>query len=247
MKDRVFVGADVDEARAVAAASLGLPLASLRFVVLEVGTPGGRGLKPTPARIAVMVEEPHSEGHGERRDRPAAHSYQPPAEEAEQAPEDAIRDTLRRVAQAGGLEFVADVGSDRDSVRVELSGPDALFFLEPDDKGEVLRATEHLLLRLYGRALEPRTLRLDGVGFRERRDAALAAEARRHAEAVRNDGQPRTMPPLNSYERRIVHIALRDEPGVSTASTGEGAARRLVIAPATGEPGSGPQGDPAAE
>jgi spoIIIJ-associated protein len=246
MKDRVFVGADVEEARAVAAASLGLPLASLRFVVLEAGTSGGRGLKPTPARIAVMVEEPHSEGHAPRRDRPAG-SHQPPPEEPDGDPEEAIRDTLRRVAQAGGLELVADVSSDRDSVKVELSGPDAAFFLEPDDKGEVLRATEHLLLRLHGRALEPRTLRLDGEGFRERRDAALAAEARRHAAAVRSDGQPRTMPPLNSYERRIVHIALRDEPGVSTASTGEGTARRLVIAPSSGEPARGPQGDPAAE
>ena len=66
----------------------------------------------------------------------------------------------------------------------------------PDGRGEVLRATEHLLQRLYGAALQPRALRLTCEGFRERRDEALAEEARRLAEAVRADGQPRTMEPL---------------------------------------------------
>ncbi len=71
---------------------------------------------------------------------------------------------------------------------MHLRGDDREFFLEPSGQAEVLRATEHLLLRLYGAALQPRALRLTGEGFRERRDAALAAEARRVAEAVRGDG-----------------------------------------------------------
>ena len=60
---------------------------------------------------------------------------------------------------------------------------------------------------------------------------ALADEARALAEDVRGDGQPRTTEPLNAYERRVVHIALTDEPGVSTRSVGEGAARRVTVAP----------------
>ena len=48
MRDRVFSGPDVEEALAIAAASLGLPRAELRYVVLDPGTAGGRGLKPTP-------------------------------------------------------------------------------------------------------------------------------------------------------------------------------------------------------
>jgi spoIIIJ-associated protein len=83
-------------------------------------------------------------------------------------------------------------------------------------------------------------VRLTGEGFRERRDEALAASARRLAAEVRKDGRPRTMPPLNSYERRVVHVALQAEPGVATQSAGEGAARRLTIAPAAGPPGDAP-------
>ena len=40
------------------------------------------------------------------------------------------------------------------------------------------------------------------------------------------------MPRLNSYERRVVHMALAGEPGIRTSSVGEGAERRLTVAPA---------------
>ena len=71
MKDRVFSGSDVSEAVALAAANLGLPLAQLRYVVLEAGSPGGRGLSPTPARIAVLLEDPPEAGSR----RPAPSPY----------------------------------------------------------------------------------------------------------------------------------------------------------------------------
>jgi spoIIIJ-associated protein len=88
-----------------------------------------------------------------------------------------------------------------------------------------------------GATLQPRPCALRG--FRERRDQALAEEARRLAEAVRADGQPREMAPLNAYERRVVHVALQAEPGVTTFSVGEGSSRRVTVAPlAPGGPGT---------
>jgi predicted RNA-binding protein Jag len=251
MKDRVFSGSDVSEAVALAAANLGLPLAQLRYVVLEAGNPGGRGLSPTPARIAVLLEDPRESDA--RRPPPAAYpsdrrprAGEPRGEAREIEPRSGIRDTIRAIAEAGGLELSAEVSDGPEVMKVELTGADRGFFLEPDGSAEVLRATEHLLLRLYGAALMPRALRLSGEGFREQRDAALAAEARRLAEAVLNDGQPREMPSLNSYERRVVHMTLAEVPGITTASTGEGPTRRLTIAPAGG-PEAGPKGDAAPE
>lgn len=233
MKDHVFSGADLPEALALAAANLGLPLAELRYVVLEAGTPGGRGLSPTPARIAVLLHEEPAPGAGPTR---AAQGAPAPAQD----PSAGIRETLRAIAEAGGLAVTAEIEDGPEAVLVHLRGDDRAFFLEPDGQAEVLRATEHLLLRLYGAALQPRALRLTGEGFRERRDEALAAEARRVAEAVRGDGTARTMPPLNAYERRVVHMALQGEPGITTASSGEGAERRLTVAPTPGPKGDAP-------
>ncbi len=242
MKDRIFSGADIEEAKASAAANLGLPLASLRFVVLDAGAPGGRGLSPTPARIAVLLEDaPRSSPSPGRAERPARAERGGPQEVREpQDPRAGLVETIRAVAEAGGLRVAAELEEDADALVVSLRGEDRGFFLEPDDRAEVLRATEHLLLRLYGAALQPRTVRLTGEGFRERRDAALAESARQLAAEVRKDGRPRTMPPLNSYERRVVHVALQAEPGVATQSAGEGAERRLTIAPAAGPPGGTP-------
>lgn len=244
MKDRIFSGADVEEAKASAAANLGLPLASLRYVVLDAGAPGGRGLSSTPARIAVLLED------APRSSPPARVARLSRAEHGERAeprevleppdPRAGLVETIRAIAEAGGLQVAAELEEDEEALVVSLRGEDRGFFLEPEDRADVLRATEHLLLRLYGAALQPRTVRLTGEGFRERRDEALAASARRLAAEVRKDGRPRTMPPLNSYERRVVHVALQAEPGVATQSAGEGAARRLTIAPAAGPPGDAP-------
>jgi len=231
MKDRIFSGVDIDDAVAVAAANLGLPKAELRFVVLEAGNAGGRGLKPTPARIAVMLEDEPAPGEG-RRAAPAATA---PAAD----PRAGLVGTIRAVAEAGGLEVRAEIEEAEEALLVRLEGKDREFFLEPDGKAEVLQATEHLLLRLYGAQLQPRAVRLTGEGFRERRDEALAAEARRVAAEVRASGQAQTLPRLNAYERRVVHMTLQGEPGIRTSSAGEGAERRLTVAPAdsgAGEP-----------
>jgi spoIIIJ-associated protein len=232
VKDRVFSGPDVEEAIAVAAASLGLPRAELRYVVLDAGTAGGRGLRPTPARIAVLFQEPG------RPPDPAPEREAAPAGPAD--PRAGLRETIRAVAEAGGLDVEAEVEETEEAVVVRLRGADQAFFLGPEGRGDVLRATEHLLLRLHGAALQPRVLRLTCEGFRERRDQALVEEARRLAAAVRADGQPRVMEPLNAYERRVVHVALQGEPRVTTYSVGEGSTRRVTVAPA------GPR-DPAPE
>ncbi len=227
MKDRLFSGPDVDEALAVAAASLGLPRAELRYVVLDPGSAGGRGLKPTPARIAVLLRDSPRAGGADRGGRDKGGAPAPPPDAR-----GGIRQTIRAVAEAGGLEVDPEIEETEEAVVVRLRGPDHGFFLGASGKGEVLRATEHLLQRLYGAALQPRFLRLTCEGFRERRDQALAEEARRLAEAVRADGEPREMEPLNAYERRVVHVALQGEPGVVTFSVGEGSSRRVTVAPA---------------
>jgi spoIIIJ-associated protein len=236
MKDRVFSGVDIGDAIAIAAANLGLPKAELRYVVLDEGSAGGRGLKPTPARIAVLLEDPRSEDAAAEKPRPSGPA---PASAGPADPRAGLVETIRALAEAGGLDVAAELEDGDEALLVRVVGKDRDFFLEPDGRAEVLQAAEHLLLRLYGAQLQPRVVRLTGEGFRERRDEALAAEARRVAAEVRASGEPHTMSRLNSYERRVVHMALSEEPGITTSSAGEGAERRLTVAPAGSGEGTG--------
>ena len=221
MKDRVFTGPDVPATLAEAATALGRPEAELRYVVLEAGSEGGRGLQATPARVAVLAENTQ----GPRDEEEPVASSRPLPSDARAG----IRAIIRAVAEAAGIDVSAEISEGEERVIVQLGGPDHAFFFGQDGRGDVLRAIEHLIQRTYGRDFLPRTLRVACEGFQEKRDKALGDDARQLADAVRGDGTPRTTEPLNAYERRIVHIALSETPDVTTHSVGEGPARRVTV------------------
>jgi spoIIIJ-associated protein len=235
MKDRAFSGRDVEDALAAAAAALGLPVASLKYVVLDPGSPGRVGAKPTEARIAVILDAPAPRG---------AEADDDDFDGEEEDPIEGIEEVLEELADAAGIDVSIEVEEGKDAVTVRIDGPDRAFFLGEDGNGEVLRAVDHLLQRMFGPDVYPLPLRVECGGFRERRQAALEAQAKELAEAVLREGQPLTMPPLNAYERRIVHMVLQTVPGVVTYSVGEGADRRLTVAPKGAGPGhEGPDTD----
>jgi spoIIIJ-associated protein len=153
-------------------------------------------------------------------------------------PRAGIEKILRTLAEAAAIEVRASLEESEAALQIRLAGPGASFFLEQD--GEVLRSLEYLLQRSFGRALAPRRLSLDCEGGRQRRDAGLQAMARELAAAVRSDGVARKTGPLNSYERRLVHVVVSEEAGLRSFSVGEGAERCVTVAPA--EPGENGRG-----
>lgn len=228
MKDQVFAGPDVESALAAAGEALGRPKESLRYVVLEAGSAAARGLAARPARIAVLMERESAQAPAP----PAA----APAVRAEKDARGGARAIVRAIAEVAGVEVSAEIEESPEALTVRVEGRDVAFFL--DDDADVLEALEHLLARMYQRGLGSRRLVVTCEGYRIERDEALRRTARELAEAVRGDGVARTTRPLNSYERRVVHVALDAEPGIRTYSVGEEGNRRVTVAPggAAGEP-----------
>lgn len=74
-------------------------------------------------------------------------------------------------------------------------------------------------------------LMLDAEGYRARRAATLIDRAKELAREVRERNQEAELEPLPAHERRIIHNALVDEPGIMTYSEGDEPDRRIVIAP----------------
>ena len=81
-----------------------------------------------------------------------------------------------------------------------------------------------------GRA-DRRRLVVDVEHYRNRREETVKEMALRLAERVRRTGERVMMDPMQSYERRIVHITLEKEPGIRTESQGEEPNRRVAIMP----------------
>lgn len=100
-------------------------------------------------------------------------------------------------------------------------------------RGETLRSLQFMVNLLVSRQVQKWPQIVVDVGnYRQRRQESLEGLARRMAERVRQSGRPLMLEPMGAYERRLVHLALRDDPTVYTESSGEGENRKIVIYPA---------------
>jgi spoIIIJ-associated protein len=132
------------------------------------------------------------------------------------------------LARAAGLDLTLSVEADGDTERLRIEGPDAEVLT--GEGGESLSALEHLLNKMALRGLAKRgRIRLDSAGYHRRRDEDLVQMAHQLAEQARREGGEMTTSPLNPYERRIVHMALRDDPGIETQSVGGGFLKKITI------------------
>lgn len=99
-------------------------------------------------------------------------------------------------------------------------------------RGDTLAALQYVLNLMVRRRMHSRlTFGIDVEGYRRRREATLNGLARRMADRVRATGQSLTLEPMPPAERRIVHLALADDPDIVTVSIGEGEARKVAITP----------------
>jgi spoIIIJ-associated protein len=154
---------------------------------------------------------------------------------------DALRDFLEKIVRAAGLQLkvtvqVVEPGGGNDAeVLADVDGRDKEILLERS--AEVLKALEHLAFRAL--RLEPEfheKLHIDCGGYRALRFEELRMTARVAAERVQTSRQPFRLNPMTSRERRIVHLTLKDMPGVRTESIGVGDHRQVVIHPAEHKP-----------
>jgi spoIIIJ-associated protein len=99
-------------------------------------------------------------------------------------------------------------------------------------RGETLRALQYLVRLMVSHRLKHwSNLVVDVENYVVRRRHGLEGLALRVAEQVARTGRPQALEPMPAYERRVVHVALRKHPQVTTRSVGEGERRRVTIIP----------------
>jgi len=115
-------------------------------------------------------------------------------------------------------------------IAVDLSGPDSALLLERN--AELLRAFEHMALKtLRLESEEHEKISFDCMSHKAMRLEELRLAAEVASEKVRKTGVPYEFHPMSARERRILHLALRDDAELTTESQGEGGRRYVVIYP----------------
>src|SRR3982074_1151198 len=161
----------------------------------------------------------------------------------EETPQEArVRVTLRETYAVKAREVVAEllykmgitaqvtIKKADEPVMIDVAGDNLGLLI--GWRGETLPACQTVvnLILNEGRA-DRRRLVVDVEHYRNRREETVKEMALRLADRVRRSGGPVMMDPMQSYERRIVHITLEKEPGIRTESQGEEPNRRVAILP----------------
>jgi len=193
----------------------GLDREQVEFQVVSEGERGLLGVGFTPARVVASVAAAQADNETD----------EPEAERAARTP----KEIVERIASAIGAD-VSISARERDGVvTVSGAGPDVALFI--GKHGQTIDAIQYLanaITRAQGGEYE---VVVDAAGYRARRTATLQGIAQRTAQRVTATGRRAELEPMTAVERKIVHEALKDDPGVETASEGSEPNRYLVVLP----------------
>ena len=115
-------------------------------------------------------------------------------------------------------------------ILVEFDGEDSDLLLARG--GEMLAALEHLGAKILHLSIEEQSLlSFDCHDYKSLHEEELRLMAATAAERVARSSSPFSLNPMNSRDRRVIHLALKDHPTVRTESEGSGPNRRVVIYP----------------
>jgi len=195
----------------------GLDKAAVKFQVISEGERGLLGVGFTPARVIATVP-----ADGEVNGSTDA------VDESELA--STVRTLLDRIVREIGVHARLTIEEDDETLIAAFSGRDLGLLI--GKHGQTIDAIQYLANAIVyrGQAEDRKAIVVDAAGYRERRKASLDALAVRSAERVVATGQRVELEPMTAVERKVVHVRLKDYPGVTTASQGTEPNRFVVIA-----------------
>lgn len=185
------------------------------------GTPSRSG---EGSRQGGMVDDDNVDGHGGRGD-----GEQVAVEEVRAAAERFASGLVSAFGMQGTTAAVAE-GSEID-VRIEAAGDGLGLLIGPS--GRTLLAIQDLARVAAQRRLgdHETRLRVDVAGYREKRRIALERFAQEVADVVKESGVARSLEPMPSSDRKVVHDMLATIDGVVSRSEGEDPHRRIIVSP----------------
>lgn len=183
---------------------------------------------PAPNLVAPAVSAIPPRRDDERREPPRAET-EPRPNRLNASADAIVEDFLGGMLMHLDPGYTVSARTRGDAINAEVTGGDAGKIIGRE--GRTLAAIEFLantvLAKEHGQGA-PR-VNVDAAGYRRRHEERLLEQARRIAARVRKSGEEIELDPMTAADRRIIHIALREDAFVTTESVGEGRERRIVI------------------
>lgn len=215
---REFEASDLKEAVRIAARELQIEEDVLDYEILDSGAKGFLGVGGRPVRIVVNVGWQGLQDK-QRMSGGAANTI-----------DEEIPSFLKDVLEKMEMEVGFNLERSDEYVYITMDGLDKDLILQ--NRAELLEAFQYLLNRIFSKKLDGLRIIADCGGFRKKKEDELRQIAKSASEKVKLSGERQELSLMNPYERRIVHLAVTDEEGVSSESSGDGFMKRVVIIPA---------------
>ena len=139
-----------------------------------------------------------------------------------------ITEFLEKFVAAIGIAATVATEETADGPRLNLTGEEAELLVR--HRGEPLKALQHVVDMSFGRSLpDEKRVFVDALEYRKGKDIELRKMATFLAEKAKSSGMDQQLGPLNPYERRIVHMAVAEVPGVTTESVGDAFSKTVLI------------------
>ena len=198
-------GKTENEAIASALDQLGLSRDEVSIEIVERAKSGFLGIGSTPAVVRVSYEV----GEASLQDR--------------------VEEFLTGLLERMGVKAEMTITEkENGSLCVNLTGENMGAVI--GRRGETLDAVQHLTNYAVNRGSDKRThISVDAENYRSKREDSLVSLAEKMAAKVVKYKRSMALEPMNSYERHVIHTALQDYEGVTTASTGTEPNRRVVV------------------
>ena len=192
--------------------------------------------KPAEERKPKAEKKPEKKPERKPEKMPeAAPVPEAPATAVKAAPSDEpaefreVRDFLSGLVEKMGVKADIEISArEGGGIDVKLSGPSMGAII--GRRGETLDAIQHLTNYAVNRGSDKRYhINVDAEGYRSKREDSLVKLAEKMAEKAIKYKRSMALEPMNSYERHVIHSALQNYEGVTTASTGTEPNRRVVV------------------
>ena len=149
---------------------------------------------------------------------------------SEDDPKEIGRETLQRIIDLITTDATISIEEKSNRFFFHVKGGNSAVLI--GKRGQTLEAMQYIVEKIVNKKGKERVrIQVDVEGYLEKRRSSLEKTALRLAEKVKRTGKPATIGQMNSHDRRIAHIALKDDNMVRTQSMGEGILRKLVIFP----------------